>query len=44
MGGECEALAQRLSESAQLESEREDIQALENQSQKVGQEIQLLCG
>lgn len=44
MGGECEALAQRLSESAQLESERDDIQALENQSQKVGQEIQLLCG
>lgn len=44
MAGECEALARRLSESAQLESERDDIQALENQSQKVGQEIQLLCG
>lgn len=44
MAEECEALARRLSESVQLESERDNIQALENQSQKLGQEIQLLCG
>lgn len=44
MAEEYAALAERLSESVRLDTEKEDTHALEVQGQQIHQEIQLLCG